>query len=212
MQCVVQDLQTLGFQIGARHREPGQVSAGPGQALDEAVSDRVVENGEHDGRAHLGIEQEANGLRSRRDDDVDIAHSEIGRMPAKDFGAALAPEILHLDVLAVDQAVFGEARPELLHIARIDRYGALGTQIDDDRYRTGLLLRAGRERQQRGRTEACDEFPPPHSITSSATASKVGGTAMPSPRAVLRLIAKTNLLACTTGRSAGLAPPRIFAA
>src|SRR6188472_1106971 len=45
-----------------------------------------------------------------------------------------------------------------------------------------------------------------HSITSSARASKVGGTVRPSALAVLRLIASRYLLACSTGRSAGLAP------
>src|SRR6266403_5819753 len=51
-----------------------------------------------------------------------------------------------------------------------------------------------------------------YSTTSSASASKVGGTATPSAFAVLRLSTKTNLLACSIGRSAGLAPFKIFAA
>ena len=50
-----------------------------------------------------------------------------------------------------------------------------------------------------------------YSITSSASASKVGGTAMPTTFAVLRLIAKINLLACSIGRSPGLVPLSIFA-
>jgi hypothetical protein len=49
-----------------------------------------------------------------------------------------------------------------------------------------------------------------YSITSSASASKVGGTTMPSALAVLRLSTKANLLACTMGRSPGLAPFKIF--
>jgi hypothetical protein len=52
---------------------------------------------------------------------------------------------------------------------------------------------------------------PGHSITSSAIASMPGGMARPSTFAVLRLITSSNLLDCTTGRSAGLAPFRIFA-
>ena len=46
----------------------------------------------------------------------------------------------------------------------------------------------------------------PHSITSSAVASSVGGTVRPSAFAVLRLITSSSLVACTTGRSAGLSP------
>ena len=49
-----------------------------------------------------------------------------------------------------------------------------------------------------------------YSITSSARASSVGGTMMPSALAVLRLIAISSLVGCSTGRSAGLAPLNIL--
>src|ERR1700738_2505016 len=48
-----------------------------------------------------------------------------------------------------------------------------------------------------------------YSITSSARASRVGGTSMPSARAVGRLMTSSNLLDCTTGKSTGLAPLRM---
>src|SRR6476646_9197302 len=48
-----------------------------------------------------------------------------------------------------------------------------------------------------------------HSITSSARASSDGGTATPSIRAVWALMTSSNLLDCTTGRSAGFAPLRM---
>src|SRR5262245_53894278 len=48
-----------------------------------------------------------------------------------------------------------------------------------------------------------------YSITSSALASSVGGTLRPSIRAVSALMTRSNLLDCTTGRSAGLAPVRM---
>ena len=43
-----------------------------------------------------------------------------------------------------------------------------------------------------------------HSITSSARASSEGGTVRPSVLAVWMLMTSSNLLDCTTGRSAGL--------
>src|SRR5712664_1492834 len=49
-----------------------------------------------------------------------------------------------------------------------------------------------------------------YSITSSARASNVGGTVRPSAFAVLRLTTISNLVANSTGRSAGLAPLRIL--
>ena len=45
-----------------------------------------------------------------------------------------------------------------------------------------------------------------YSITSSASASSVGGTSMPSVRAVCRLITSSNLVGCMTGRSEGFSP------
>jgi hypothetical protein len=51
---------------------------------------------------------------------------------------------------------------------------------------------------------------PPHSITSLARASSVGGTVMPSALAVLRLTTSSNLVGCSIGRSAGLAPCKIL--
>src|SRR5215510_14431604 len=49
-----------------------------------------------------------------------------------------------------------------------------------------------------------------HSITSSASASSVGGTSRPRALAVLTLITSSNLVGFSTGRSAGLAPLRIL--
>src|SRR5207342_2750670 len=45
-----------------------------------------------------------------------------------------------------------------------------------------------------------------HSITSSARVSIDGGTVSPSALAVLRFSARSNLVGCWIGRSAGLAP------
>src|SRR5262245_30028812 len=49
-----------------------------------------------------------------------------------------------------------------------------------------------------------------HSIISSARACIDGGTLRPSAFAVVRLMINSNLVGCSTGRSAGLAPRRIL--
>ena len=55
-----------------------------------------------------------------------------------------------------------------------------------------------------------DEFAASHhSITSSARARSVGGTAMPSVRAVWWLMTNSNFVDCITGRSAGFTPLRM---
>src|SRR5262249_56045311 len=51
---------------------------------------------------------------------------------------------------------------------------------------------------------------PHHSITSSARVSSIGDIWSPSALAVLRLMTSSNLVGCTTGRSAGLVPLRIL--
>jgi len=49
-----------------------------------------------------------------------------------------------------------------------------------------------------------------YSITLSARASRVGGISRPSVLAVLRLMMSSNLVGCSTGRSAGLVPLSIL--
>src|SRR5262249_60560012 len=72
------------------------------------------------------------------------------------------------------------------------------------------LLRARRNRPRRRAAKQADELPPPHSITSSARASNVGGISRPSALAVLRLMTSRYLIRVCTGRSAALAPRRIW--
>jgi hypothetical protein len=65
------------------------------------------------------------------------------------------------------------------------------------------------DRQLRAITGLMRRSKPLYSITSSARASKEGGTIRPSALAVFMLITNSNLVGCSTGRSAGLAPLRI---
>src|SRR5262249_54292978 len=64
-------------------------------------------------------------------------------------------------------------------------------------------LRPRRERPRCRAAEQGDELAAFHSITSSAAASSVVGTVMPSILAVCPLMTNSNLVDCTTGRSAG---------
>src|SRR6516225_10757361 len=49
-----------------------------------------------------------------------------------------------------------------------------------------------------------------HSMTSSAVVSNKGGTERPSASAVLRSMARLNLVGCSIGSSPGFAPRRIL--
>src|SRR5262249_51888770 len=76
--------------------------------------------------------------------------------------------------------------------------------------RPGGLAEA--ERRQHGEEDAAalGEGMGGHSITSSARASTEGGIVRPRAFAVFMLITSSNLVGCSTGRSAGLAPLRIL--
>src|SRR6266536_915057 len=76
----------------------------------------------------------------------------------------------------------------------------------DAAYAVALLGSGGKWHGGRRRTEQRDELPPPHSITSFARSRTEVGIVTPSARAVLRLTIIWNLVACSTGRSEGLAP------
>src|SRR5262245_22600886 len=74
-----------------------------------------------------------------------------------------------------------------------------------------LLRRAAHTKRHGERSaEQRDELAAPHhSITSSASDSRLGEILIPSAFAVLRLITNSNLLGSVIGRSPGLAPLRI---
>src|SRR6185436_15469377 len=63
---------------------------------------------------------------------------------------------------------------------------------------------------KRRAAEQNDQIAASHSMTSSARARIDCGTVRPSALAVLRLMTSSNLVGCSTGRSAGLAPLRIL--
>src|ERR1700683_139769 len=70
--------------------------------------------------------------------------------------------------------------------------------------RTSLI--GGKETLAGAISELKPNYPPPHSITSSALANNVGGISTPSALAVFRLMIVLNFVACSIGISAGFAP------
>src|SRR2546430_1718070 len=122
--------------------------------------------------------------------------------------------IFDQDVAAGRPSELPEPLPEILKIAlrvRIilgDPQQYRDPAHSDHRHRR--LLRARPERPRRRRAaEQRDECTAPHSITSSARASRLSGTSSPSALAVLRLIASSYLVGACTGRSAGFSPLRM---
>src|SRR6516165_4524431 len=86
----------------------------------------------------------------------------------------------------------------LISIPRTAQQREIGFIVRDehaDAPHAVALLPARRERPRRRRAaEERDEGPPVHSMTSSASANSDGGTVSPSALAVVRLIARSNLV------------------
>src|SRR5262249_34602844 len=116
----------------------------------------------------------------------------------------LRPAILDEDVLILDVAELLETSAErgnaIVQLRRVQKPD----------YGHRWLLRSRRERPRCCRAaEQRDELAPPHSITSSARASSVGGTVRPSALAVFMLMISSTLVDCCTGMLAGFSPLRI---
>ena len=90
---------------------------------------------------------------------------------------------------------------------------AVGRSTVEESNQRRCRLLCLRPKWPRGRrpAEQRDELAAPHSITSSARRSSDVGNSMPIAFAVLRLMTSSYLTGCSTGRSPGWAPLRIFA-
>src|SRR5262249_11686666 len=135
---------------------------------------------------------------------------ELRRQSWQSIVLSLRVAVFDRQVAPLDIAGFGEnLTKQRLQVRK--RSGETRAEITDHRRR---LLRPRRQWPRRRRAaEQRDELAAlhlrDHSITSSARASSVGGTVRPSARAVIRFMTKSNLIDCTTGRSAGLVPFRM---
>src|SRR5262252_4464014 len=145
-----------------------------------------------------------------RSDHRHLTAYQIGCEVGQSVVVVLRPAILNRHILALDVAGFTNALPECGQKACT--IGRRPRAAEESYHRHRWLLRARRERPGRCAAEQCDELPPSHSITSSASASSLSGIWRPSAFAVLRLMASSNLFGNSTGRSAGLAPLRMRAA
>src|SRR5262245_31791976 len=146
------------------------------------------------------------GQRVVGDDYIDLESHELICNLDKTLAASVRPAILDRDIAPLRPTYLPQPGDKCRSPLTLRRRRARAQQPDGRH----LPLRPRRERPRGRRTaEQRDELAPSHSITSSAATSSLSGTVRPSIRAVWWLITSSNLLDCTTGRSAGLAPLRI---
>src|SRR5262249_47173925 len=141
------------------------------------------------------------------DDNCNAAADQIGCQARQALRFIIRPPIFDLYVATFEETCFVKPLAECCHQrgARLRR-----PRIEIADHRNGRLLRAcGGRPRRRSAAEQRDELAPLHSITSSARTSIDDGMSRPSVFAVLRLMMRSNLVGCTTGKSAGFAPLRI---
>src|SRR5262249_48290114 len=123
-----------------------------------------------------------------------------------------SPTLVELHVCAVRPSDFSEFFPEC---PNADAHFGIALRIrhqNPDAPHPVALLRPRRARpRSRSAAKQRDERAALHSITSSASESRLSEILTPSAFAVLRLITNSNFVGCNTGRSAGFSPFKIRA-
>src|SRR5262245_53415855 len=182
-----------------------------GEVLDETAADRIGDLHEYDRDATGGLQHRPGGWTADGQQDVGRKCDQLRRILARALGLAGTPADVDARVASLAPAQL----PQLLQEsgeARLPRR-IFGHEIEQhaDAPPALSLLRPRRQRPRRRRAaEQRDELAAPdHSITSSAVESSVAGKVRPSMPAVPALMTSSNLVDCTTGRSAGLAPLRM---
>src|SRR5262249_31434389 len=174
------------------------VTAGPAEARDDSLFHWVLahlkDNWNGPGRHHRGT-------RCRRATRNDHAHPTADQFGCQRRQIVVgAPAKIELHSAALNKAPFAQG---------LEKRGRPDRPKKKPDYRHRRLLRARSERPRCRVADQRDDLSPPHSITSSARASRLSGTVRPSSRAVWALITNSNFEGCTTGRSAGFSPLRM---
>ena len=187
---------------------PGEVAFRPIEGGNEAKLDRIGAGREHDrdGCSRLACRDGRSRTAAGRDHRHPVLH-QIGHHRWQSVILTFHPAVIDRRRPCRRRSPLRRGlcgrRPHGRRTGQASRRGG-------NRPPASPLLRARRKRPRRRRAaEQHDEFAPFHSITSSASASSVGGMSRPSVFAVLRLMTNSNLVDCITGRSAGFSPLRM---
>src|SRR5262249_34685230 len=187
----------------------GRVATRSRQTIDEASADRVDDRREYDRHRAGQLLQYSRGRTEASDDYIRVEAEQLLRIFAETYNIPPAPADVHLLVAPVGPTQMRHRLLKAGDIGPMCYVLRIHVHKHADPFRPLALLRARRHRPRRRAAEERDDLAPPdHSITSSARASSVGGTSMPSALAVFRLINSSYLVDACTGRWAGFSPLR----
>src|SRR5262249_24954835 len=151
----------------------------PREARDEPGIDRVAARCKNDGdRAGRPLRRKGPG-RTRRHDDVWFGADQLGSKIRKSIILPVRPPVLDNDGLPLDMAQLLQLLQKRVDV-RLLQSGRGRAQEADAGNLAGLLSSCGERPYDHRAANQRNELPPPHSITSSARASTVGGILSPS--------------------------------
>src|SRR5262249_5821304 len=190
-------------------REAGEVAARVGEAGDHTALDRIADSHEYDRNSSRLLPQSLHRPSAPSHDYIRIEGQELRDAIPHTVHIVGGPSLVELHIITCRPAQSGQLLPQRTNTGLPYLIGFGERDQDSDFALARRLLRPRRERPRRRAAKHRDEFAPLHSITPSADACSVSGTAKPSAFAVLRLIISSNFVGRCTGRSAGLAPLRM---
>jgi hypothetical protein len=203
---VLEQLALLPNERRARAGDPRDIPAGPRQAADESRPNRIRQGDHDDGhrrRRLLGC----SGCGSPcRDEDLDGEAHELGRQRGEPLVLPLGIAELQDEIIPLHIAEGAQRLPEDLEIGI--GAAAPARESTNAMHVRGWLCVGRAWDDEETHDQHDEERQRGHRITSSAWKSRLGGTVRPSAWAVLRLITSSNFIACSTGKSAGVAPFR----
>src|SRR5262249_22707899 len=202
-----QDVLPLSVEFGREKADPRGIAARPREGLHKPCSNHVFSHTDKGYCPSCLLEGARPAVRATDDRigrNLDDRRRVFGKpVVIRDAKATRDDD----EVLPFDESRESQLIEEGDDPWRLPSMGEQETEAID----TIRLLRARRERPCRRAAQQRDELAAlhAHSITSVAPADRPSGTSRPSAFAAFKLITNSNLVDCTTGRSAGLSPLRI---
>src|SRR5262249_48214720 len=94
-----EQLQPFSADAVVEREEPSRVAARPRQAVDEAGTDRIGYDREHNRHAASDLQQRPRRRAAGGEDDLRLESGELGRISACDLVIAAGPPVFDLDIL-----------------------------------------------------------------------------------------------------------------
>ncbi len=185
------------------------MAARPRKAGDEPARNRIgsssEDNGEGPGRLLGG---QGLGCASGHDD-INLERNQFGRKSGEPVELPLGISVFDHDVPALDVTEVTQSLTEGLW--QVGSSGQVARQVAYSRDLGRLLGLGGERRGEEAASQRAEECTPSdHWMISSARIRSDCGIVRPRALAVLRLMTSSNLVGCSTGRSAGFAPLKIL--